>query len=108
MGADPIGQAVVDRPDLKIDGLDGPERAFGLECSIEQAQAIEDALRRREQEWATRRMVARKLDKARRAIQQQLAEWGSPTIDVADLDPATSDTASVLSRLGVISGPPGM
>src|SRR6478736_59693 len=30
VGTDPIGQAVVDRPDLKIDGLDGPERAFGL------------------------------------------------------------------------------
>jgi hypothetical protein len=28
VGTDPIGQAVVDRPDLKIDGLDGPERAF--------------------------------------------------------------------------------
>ncbi len=93
--------------DYRIDIRSGLERAFGLQSSPEQAAAIEDALRRREQEWATRRMVARKLDKARRAIQQQLAEWGSPTIDVADLDPANSDTASLLSRIGVISGPPG-
>ncbi|MDI1288789.1 MAG: alpha/beta-hydrolase family protein [bacterium] len=93
--------------DYRIDIRSGLERAFGLESSPEQAAAIEDALRRREQEWATRRMVARKLDKARRAIEQQLAEWGSPTIDVADLDPANTDTASLLSRIGVISGPPG-
>jgi hypothetical protein len=93
--------------DYRIDIRSGLERAFGLESTPEQADAIEDALRRREQEWATRRMVARKLDKARRAIQKQLADWGSPTIDVADLDPANSDTASVLARLGVISGPPG-
>ncbi len=93
--------------DYRIDIRSGLERAFGLESTPEQADAIEDALRRREQEWATRRMVARKLDKARRAIQKQLADWGSPTIDVADLDPTNSDTASVLARLGVISGPPG-
>src|SRR6476660_9284227 len=36
VGADPIGQAVVDRSDLKIDGLDGPKGAFGL------AQALVD------------------------------------------------------------------
>ena len=30
VGADPIGQAVVDRSDLEIDRLDGPEGAFGL------------------------------------------------------------------------------
>lgn len=93
--------------DYRIDIRCGLERAFGLESTPVQAEAIEEALRAREQEWATRRMVARKLDKARRSIQKQLAEWGSPTIDVADLDPSNSDTASVLARLGVISGPPG-
>lgn len=93
--------------DYRIDIRCGLERAFGLASSPEQTESIEAALRQREQAWATRRMVARKLDKARRAIEKQLAEWGSPTIDVADLDPANSDTVSVLARLGVISGPPG-
>jgi hypothetical protein len=30
MGADPIRQAVVDRSDLEIDGLDGTEGAFDI------------------------------------------------------------------------------
>jgi hypothetical protein len=93
--------------DYRIDLRSGVQRAFGLTCSPEQEEAIEIALRQREQQWATRRMVARKLDKARRSIQRQLAEWGSPSIEVADLDPANPDTAGVLARLGVISGPPG-
>jgi uncharacterized membrane protein len=93
--------------DYRIDIVDGLEAAFGLSCSPEQAQAIEESLRRRERDWATRRMVARKLDKARRSIERQLAEWGSTPIEVADLDPTLGDTQSVLARLGVISGPPG-
>lgn len=93
--------------DYRIDIRCGLERAFGLESSPEQAEAIELALRQRERDWATRRMVARKLDKARRAIAKQFAEWGTPTIDVADLDPTDTDTPGLLARLGVISAPPG-
>ena len=93
--------------DYRIDIRESLQQAFALTCTDEQAESIEAALRRREQQWATRRMVARKLDKARRAIQRQLAEWGSPSIDVADLDPSDGDTMGLLARLGVISGPPG-
>lgn len=93
--------------DYRIDLRLGLQKAFGLACTDKQAEAIEQALRSHEQDWATRRMVARKLDKARRSIEKQLAEWGSPTIDVADLDPANDRTMGALARLGVISGPPG-
>jgi uncharacterized membrane protein len=96
--------------DYRIDIRSGLQAAFGLACSDAQAESIEAALREREQAWATRRMVARKIDAARRAIQRQLAEWGSPALDVADLDPtlaADSGSARPLSRLGMISGPPG-
>jgi uncharacterized membrane protein len=95
--------------DYRIDVRAGAAQAFGLTCSPEQADAIEASLRAREQEWATRRMVTRKLDAARRAIAQQFAEWGVPSvdvgIDVADADP--TGAAGVLARLGAISGPPG-
>ncbi len=93
--------------DYRIDIRAGLEAAFGLESSPEQAEAVEVALREREQEWATRRMVARKLDKARRSIERQLAEWGSPSIDLADLDPTALDVRSRSSRFAMISGPPG-
>ena len=93
--------------DYRIDILTGLERSVGLRCTPEQAPAIERALREREQEWAARRMVARKLDKARRSIQKQLAEWGSPSIDIADLDPTLAEAPTGLSRFGLISGPAG-
>ena len=95
--------------DYRIDVRLGLERSLGLTSTPQQADAIEDALRRREQQWATRRMVARKLDRARRSIERTLQEWGS-TIDVADLDPqaeATLGALGPLARLGEISGPPG-
>jgi uncharacterized membrane protein len=94
--------------DYRIDVRAGVAQAFGLDCSPEQADAIEASLRAREQEWATRRMVSRKIDAARRAIAQQFAEWGLPSADlveVADVDP--SGAVSRLARLGALSGPPG-
>ncbi|MCX6431767.1 MAG: alpha/beta-hydrolase family protein, partial [Actinobacteria bacterium] len=66
--------------DYRIDIVEGLKQSFGLTSSPEQAEAVELALRSRESEWAARRMVARKLDKARRSIERQLAEWGAPTI----------------------------
>jgi uncharacterized membrane protein len=98
--------------DYRIDIRESLQKAFGLWCSGEQAEAIEAALRKREQEWATRRMVARKLDKARRSIERQLAEWGTP-LEMADLDPNADlnanggETLGALARLRVLSGPPG-
>ena len=93
--------------DYRIDLREGAQQAFGLTCTAEQADAIEHVLREREQEWATRRMVARKIDSARRAIQRQLAEWGSPSIDLADLDPEAIAGPGRFGRLTAISGPPG-
>ena len=62
--------------DYRIDLRLGLQQAFGLRCTPEQGEAIEVALRAREQEWATRRLVARTMDAARRRIAAQLAAWG--------------------------------
>ena len=93
--------------DYRIDAREGLQRAFGLPCTPEQAERIEAALRRREQQWATRRMVSRKLDKARRSIERQLQEWGVSDIQVADLDPQSAEHVGALAKLARISGPPG-
>ena len=94
--------------DYRIEARMGLERAFGLVSSTGQAEAIEAALRQRETVWAARRMVARKMDRARRSIEKTLAQWGAPAIDVADLDPAQlEDTTGPLARLANLSGPPG-
>jgi hypothetical protein len=52
-------------------------------------------------------MVARKLDKARRSIERQLKEWGTPNVELADLDPNANQAMGALARFGAISGPPG-
>jgi len=91
--------------DYRIDARLGLERAFGLSCTPEQAERIEHALRAREQQWATRRMVSRKLDSARKAIERQLREWGD--VQGADIDPESAEQISTLNRLINISGPPG-
>lgn len=82
------GEFVRRAHDYRIDARVGLERAYGLTCTPDQAVAIEERLRHREMEWAARRMVARKLDRARRSISDTLAKWGDSDIDVADLDPA--------------------
>jgi hypothetical protein len=93
--------------DYRIDIVEGLRQSFGLTCSPEQAESVELALRNRETEWATRRMVARKLDKARKSIERQLADWGSSTLEIADLDPTLAEQPNAFARLGSISGPPG-
>jgi uncharacterized membrane protein len=94
--------------DYRIEARLGLQRAYGLTCDDAQADAIEAALRQRETEWAARRMIARKLDRARRSIAETLDRWGAPTIDVADVDPNAEAPETGLRRLGMISGPPGM
>lgn len=93
--------------DYRIDIVSGLVRAFDLQATPEQQDAIEVALREREQEWATRRMIARKLDKARKAIERQLAEWGSTPVTLADLDPTLEAGPRGLARWSAISAPPG-
>mgnify|MGYP006272003571 CR=1 FL=1 len=95
--------------DYRIEARLGLERAYGLSCTPEQGEAIEHALRDNETEWAARRMIARKMDGARKSIQSTLERWGAPQIDVADIDPGAvaEEPTSPIRRLGMISGPPG-
>ena len=93
--------------DYRIEIVTGLMRTFGLQATPEQQEAVEQALRDREREWATRRMVARKLDKARRAIEKQLEDWGSAPIALADLDPTLATAPQGIGRFSAISAPPG-
>ena len=76
--------------DYRIEARLALQRSYGLDCTDMQADAIESALRANETEWAARRMIARKMDSARKSIASTLAKWGSPQIDVADIDPVPS------------------
>lgn len=101
------GQFIRRGHDYRIEARLGLQRAYGLVCTDEQADAIEAALRHNETEWAARRLIARKMDRARKSIAATLEKWGSPQIDVADIDPGAvvEEPDSPLRRLGMISNP---
>jgi hypothetical protein len=50
--------------------------AYGLPVTDTELLAIERALRRREAEWAQRRLVAEQLRRAKEAVQRQTRTWG--------------------------------
>jgi uncharacterized membrane protein len=50
--------------------------AYGLPAGDAELLAIERALRRREAEWAQRRLVAEQLRRAKEAVQRQTRTWG--------------------------------
>ena len=92
--------------DYRIELCEAVQRAYSLPATHEQSEAIEQALRDREREWAARRMVARRFAKARTAVLGQLKAWG---VDVDSLDPETmSQLASGdMSALGRALGSHG-
>ncbi len=50
--------------------------AYGLPVDEEELLRIEHALRRREADWAQRRLVAEQLQRAREAVQREVSTWG--------------------------------
>jgi uncharacterized membrane protein len=81
--------------DYRIDTVDTTLAAFRLTCSDAERTAIEEALRRREVEWAKRRLVARKFAAARDSINSTLSKWG---VNVTTLD-SLPDVDSMESML---------
>ena len=69
--------------DYRIDTVAATAAAFRLQPTEDQRQAVEVALRKREVEWARRRLIARKFAAAREAINTNLKKWG---VSVTTLD----------------------
>lgn len=87
--------------DYRIEICEAVSIVYDLPCTIEQEQAIEVALRQREQDWATKRLVARKFMTAKDSITSTLGKWGVQipemddvslhALEVADIDPRSTD-----------------
>lgn len=94
--------------DYRIDSRAATALAYGLRCTDEQAAGIEHALREREEEWATRRLIARKFTAARESVLRTLRSWGvkppplpeagesTPMFEVAEVNP---HSPSLMHRL---------
>jgi len=73
--------------DYRIDSQAAISVAYGLPCTPQQAAAIEEALKRREQDWAARRLVARKFAYARDSVARTLQSWGVSADDGTGIAP---------------------
>lgn len=104
--------------DYRIDLREALQKAYRLSSSPTQAEAIEKALREREQMWAERRLVAKAAYKAVSTINDKFNQWGRSTVsmdfaeqDGFELPPAwrklmeQMTDSQVMGRLGS-SGPP--
>jgi uncharacterized membrane protein len=74
--------------------------AYGLPAGDEELLAIEHALRRREAEWAQRRLVAEQLRRAKEAVQRQTRNWGLAQ-DATAAGPAAPGDAEVAASTSV-------
>ncbi len=80
------GEFVRKGHDYRMDSRGATAVTFSLTCSDEQAEAIDSALRKREQDWAARRLVARKFASARDSITRTLNSWGVSSKDLMDIE----------------------
>lgn len=89
--------------DYRIDTLEAVQWAYGLPCSPEVAASIDQALKAREQDWATRRLIARKFAGARDSVARTLASWGVALPELPDVTgvsgPAVADINPLADRL---------
>lgn len=95
--------------DYRIDSEPATSITYGLPRTAEQAERIETALKQREQDWATRRLVARKFASARDSISRTLKAWGVSSTDfnndeplVADINPSAGEIPNRLGSSGVV------
>lgn len=80
--------------DYRIELCEAVKATYRLTASAKQSARIEAALRQRERDWATRRMVASRFAKARDSVMAQLAKWGVEA-DAEDFD---EQNAAALAR----------
>ncbi|MGB3673956.1 MAG: hypothetical protein WA988_05925, partial [Candidatus Nanopelagicales bacterium] len=99
--------------DYRMDSRGATAATYGLPCSDTQADAINEALRQREQDWAARRLVARKFANARDSVTRTLKSWGVSSQDfmsledgegplVADVDPRAQMLPNRFGSSGVL------
>ncbi len=87
------GEFVRKGHDYRIDIAAGLEKTYDLPATADQRDRIESALRRREQEWAERRLIARTGEKALRQLRETINSWGQETVNLK-VDERPEDEAS--------------
>lgn len=95
--------------DYRADLREALEKAYDLPATADQRDRIESALRRREQEWAERRLIARTGEKALRQLADTINSWGQDIVNIPVDEAPTDDPSNRLieylnARLGQSGG----
>lgn len=68
--------------DYRIDIAEAVEKVYGLQTTADQRDQIESALRRREHEWAEKRLIAKTGEKALRQLRDTINSWGQDAVNI--------------------------
>jgi uncharacterized membrane protein len=79
--------------DYRVDIREALEKVYDLPATADQRDRIESALRRREQDWAERRLIARTGEKALRQLRETINSWGQDMVNIT-VDEQPEDDAS--------------
>jgi uncharacterized membrane protein len=83
--------------DYRIDLREALEKTYNLPATVDQRDLIESALRRREQDWAEKRLIARTGEKALRQLRDTINSWGQDSVNLKlDEIPADDEASSRL------------
>jgi uncharacterized membrane protein len=91
------GEFTLRAHDYRIDLREALEKTYDLPVKPEQRDRIESALRRREQEWAEKRLIARTGEKALKQVRDTINSWGQDSVNLTlDEIPAGDEASSRL------------
>jgi uncharacterized membrane protein len=83
--------------DYRIDLREALEKTYNLPATEHERDAIESALRIREQDWAEKRLIARTGEKALRQLRATINAWGQDSVNIRlDEIPADDEASSRL------------
>jgi uncharacterized membrane protein len=82
--------------DYRFDMREAIEKTYDLPAAEDQRARIEAALRRRENEWAERRLIARTGEKALGALRDTLNTWGEDIVNLRIDEHPDDDSSSRL------------
>ena len=68
--------------DYRIDIAEAVEKVYGLQTTADQRDQIESALRRREHEWAEKRLIAKPGEKALRQLRDTINSAGQDAVNI--------------------------
>lgn len=102
------GEFVAAGHDYRIDLAQALEKTFALPATADQRDQIESALRRREQEWAERRLIARTGEKALRQLRDTINSWGQDIVNIQmDEQPGDDPSSRLIEYLNARLGQSG-